>query len=68
MILQYIVPTIEGGGDTTIMFPGRSPKQPLTGIGIHDPLHGQQACPEFNSFQQGVGHISLCEGLFSILQ
>ena len=60
------VPTIEGGGDRTILSPGKSPKQPLTGIGLHDPLHGQQACPEFNSFHQGVGHISLREGLFSI--
>ena len=61
------VPTIEGGGDRTILSPGKSPKQPLTGIGLHDPLHGQQACPEFNSFHQGVGHISLREGLFSIV-
>ena len=60
------VPTIERGGDTTIMSPGKSPKQSLTGIGLHDPLHGQQACPEFNSFYLRVGHISLREGLFSI--
>ena len=31
------------GVDTTISSPGRSPKQPLPGIGPHDPLHGRQA-------------------------
>ena len=35
------------GGDTTIPSPGRSPKQPLPGIGLQDPLHGRQACPEY---------------------
>ena len=35
--------------------PGISPEHPLPEIGLHDPLHGRQACPEFNSFQQGVG-------------
>ena len=53
------------GGDTTIPFPGRSPKQPLPGIGLHDPLHGRQAYPEFNSFHPGVGRIFLREGLVS---
>ena len=48
------VPTIGGGEDTTIPSPGRSPKQPLPGIGLHDPLHGRQACPEFNSVHQGL--------------
>ena len=59
------VPTIGGGGDTTIPSPGRSPKQPLPGIGLHGPLHGREACPEFNSFHQEVGQISPREGLFS---
>ena len=45
--------------------PGRSPKQPLPGIGLHDPLHGREACPEFNSFNQRVGQIYSREGLFS---
>ena len=40
--------TIGEGGDKTIPSPGRSPKQPLPGIGLHDPLHGRQARPEFN--------------------
>ena len=57
--------TIGKCGDTTIPSPGRSPKQPLPGIGLHDPLHGRQACPEFNSFHQGVGQIYPREGLFS---
>ena len=47
--------TIGEGGDTTIPSPGRSSKQLLPGIGLHDPLHGRQACPEFNSFHQRVG-------------
>ena len=49
--------TIGEGGDTTISSPGRSPKQPLPGIGLHDPLHDRQACPEFIAFHQGVGQI-----------
>ena len=53
-----------GGGDTTIASPGRSPKQPLPGIVLHDPLHSRQACPEFNSCHQGVGQISPRHGLF----
>ena len=49
--------TIEEGGDTAISSPGRSPKQPLPGIGLRDPLHGRQACPEFIASDQGVGQI-----------
>ena len=49
----------------TIPSPGKSPKQLLLGIGIHDPLHGRQACPDFNSLYQGVGQISPRGGLFS---
>ena len=49
--------TIGEGGDTMIPSPRRSPKHPLPGIGLHDPLHGRQACPESNSFHQGVGQI-----------
>ena len=45
--------------------PERSPKQPLPGIGLHDPLHDRQACPKLNSFNQGVGQISLRGGLLS---
>ena len=44
---------IEEGADTTISFPGRSPKQPLPGIGLHDPLHDWQDCPEFIVFDIG---------------
>ena len=46
--------TIGEDGDTTISSPGRSPKQPLAGIELHDPLHGWQACPEFITFDQGL--------------
>ena len=49
--------TIKEGGDTTISSPGRSPKQFLPGIGLHDPLHDRQARPEFIAFDQGVGQI-----------
>ena len=42
--------TIGEGGDTSISSSGRSTKQPLPGIGLHDPLHGRQACPEFIAF------------------
>ena len=59
------VSTIGGGRDTTISSPGRSPKQPFPGIGLHDSLHGRQACPEFSSFHQEVGKTSPREGLFS---
>ena len=46
--------TIGEGGDTTTSCHGRSPKQPFPGIGLHDPLHGRQACPEFIAFDQRV--------------
>ena len=49
--------TIGEGGDTTIVSPERSPKQPLPGTGLHDPLHGRQACPESIAFDQEVGQI-----------
>ena len=50
--------TIGEGGDTTIASPGRSPKQLLPGIGLHDdPLHGRQASPDFIAFDQGVRQI-----------
>ena len=54
-----------GGGDRTIPSPGRSLKPPFPGIGLHDLLHCRQACPESNSFHQGVGQMSPREGLFS---
>ena len=49
--------TIEEDGDTTISSPERSPKQPLPGMILHDPLHGRQVCLEFIVFDQGVGQI-----------
>ena len=57
--------TIGEGGDTTISSPGRSPKRPLPGMRLHDPLHGRQACPKFIAFDQGVGQICPRSGLFS---
>ena len=43
-----------GGGNSTIPSPGMSQEQPLPGIGLHDPFHDRQACPEFNSFYQEI--------------
>ena len=48
----------------TTSSPGRSPKPPLPGIGIHDPLDGRQACPEFITFDQGSGKVCPRYGLF----
>ena len=47
--------TIRGGGDTTIPSPGRSPKQSLPGIGLHDPLYmvGKLA-PNSTHFTRGL--------------
>ena len=45
------------GGDTTIPSPGRSTKQPLPGMELHDPLHARQACPKFIAFDRRVGQI-----------
>ena len=56
--------TIGGAGGTSIPSPEWSPKQPLPGIGLHDPLHGRQACLELNSFHQEIGQICPREGLF----
>ena len=63
-INQKSRPTIGGAGDTTIPFPGWSPKQPLPRIGLHDLLYGRQACPEFNSFHQGWSNISRGGAIF----
>ena len=52
------VSTIGGGGDTMFPSPGMTPKQPLPGIGLHDPLHGRQACHELNSFRERAGQMS----------
>ena len=57
--------TIGGAGDMTTSSPGWSPKQPLPRVGLNDLLYDRQACPEFNSFHQGVGQICPREGLFS---
>ena len=56
----------EGGrGDSTIPPTGISPEHPLQGTGLHDPLHGRQACSESNSLHKGVGQICPREKLFS---
>ena len=58
-ICRWRGPTIGEGGDTTISSPGRSPKQPLPAMRLHDPLHSGQTSPEFIAFDQGVGQICL---------
>ena len=42
------------GGDWTIPSPGRSPKQPRLGIGLHDPLYGRQALSNSTHFTRGL--------------
>ena len=54
-----------GGAGIRRFRPGEVTKQPLPGTGLHYPLNGWQACPELNSFQNGVRQISPREGLFS---
>ena len=44
---------------------GEVTKTALPGIGLHDPLHDRQDCPEFIAFDQGVGQICPQQGLFS---
>ena len=63
-VVMSSVSTIGGDGGTMILSSGRSSKQPLPEIGLHDPLRGRQACPKFSSFHEGVGQISPREGLF----
>ena len=56
--------TIGQGGDTTISSPGRSPKQHLPGMRLHDPLHSRQACSKFIAFDQVVGQYVSSRGRF----
>ena len=46
-----------GGRGYDDFIPGRSPKQPLPRMRLHDPPHGRQASPEFIAFDQGVDQI-----------
>ena len=39
-----------GALDTTILFPGKSPKQPLPGIGLHDPYMVGKLAPNLTHF------------------
>ena len=41
-----------------------SPEQPFPRMELHGPLHGSQACLEFNSFHRGLGQICPREGIF----
>ena len=58
---------IEGGGDTTIPSPGRSPKQALPGIGLHDPLHGRQTCRNSTHFSRGLVKYVSGRGYFRVI-
>ena len=44
--------------------PGEVTKKNLPGIGLHDPVHGRQPCPEFNSFHQWVSKKVPSRGYF----
>ena len=48
------VSTIGGGGDTTIPSPGRSPKQPLPGIGLRHPHMVGKLAPNSTHFTRGL--------------
>ena len=47
-----------GGRGYDDCVPGEITKTDPSGIGLHDPLHGRQACSEFNPFHQGVRNMS----------
>ena len=46
-----------GGRGYDDFVPEEVTKKTLPGIGLNDPLHGRQACPEFIAFDRGVGQI-----------
>ena len=48
------VSTIGGGGDTTIPSPGRSPKQPLPGMGLRHPHMVGKLAPNSTHFTTGL--------------
>ena len=56
-----------GGAGIRDSVPGRSPKNHLPGIGLHDPLHGRQACPEIDSFHQGLVNNVPGRGYFRVV-
>ena len=47
-IVARSVSTIGRGRGYDDSVPGDGTKQPLPGTRLRDPLHGRQACPEFN--------------------
>ena len=55
-----------GGRGYDDSIPGEVTKTTPSGVGLHDPLHGRQACPESNSYHQGVGQISPREGILLV--
>ena len=58
LITKTSVSTIGGGGDTTIPSPGKSPKQPLPGIGLRHPHMVGKLAPNSTHFTRGfVEHI-----------
>ena len=63
VILGRAVQLLGGGHDNSV--PGEITKTAPSVIKLHDPLHGRQACPEFNLFYYGVGQICPREGLLS---
>ena len=53
-----------GGQGYDDFVPGEYTKTAPSGMRLHDPLHGRQACPEFIAFDQGVGRICSRRGYF----
>ena len=53
-VVLLSVSTIGGGGDTTISSPGRSPKQPLPGIGLRHPHTVGKFAPNSTHFTRGL--------------
>ena len=51
-------------GGSTVLSPGVLLEEPLPGMGLYDPLHGRQSCPELNIFHQGVVKSGPRRGLF----
>ena len=46
-----------GGRGYDDFVPGEVTKTAPSGMRLHDPLHGRQACPDFVAFDQGVDQI-----------
>ena len=55
---------MNGGGGSIITSPWVLPNIPLPGIGLHNPLHGRQACLKLHSFYEWFDLKHSLEGVF----